>query len=621
MSLVIEASKVVNKITFQVDKNALAASKKAIASVTEFSNKQKLYEKPLKQLEANSKAAAKTVEKALGGINAKAGKPAKGDVAAIRAKVAAEKQAAAEAKKAAQATQRQERAEIKLIEGVQRVKNIQGLTNNEILQYSLELSKVSKQYQRQEISLQRMNHLQRQITTGAKQQATANNKAKGAGFAKLARSGKAGKSGSGIGGSVLSTALGVASGVGIATAATQAIAGTIHAGEEAFSSQAERADIIKRARLGNVNYNALQALSAYAGANGIDSGVGTQGMYKLLDNLKDVQDRIGSTLNQATLKKGKYVGGDSTILSALNDHGFSMDDLKKYQKNPLGFVSAFSNTLEKEGKSEQQRLATLEALGDDLGLYAKGFANSSKLINDQGDILRKNGVYLDDEQQERLEAYQRFTQDFNQATDSFKYNFVDGVLSQFSAKDAEDFKDALLSLVPIFRELGIYAGQLLKLISKFINVTAEAGHALVEKPTGPAQYNGKTYEEKPKAAPKPLSRQDQYYEDHGFFANIGHDVRQLTGNTDARDAMSIADYVSGNQYSAADMLRNNVAARPQAGPQNVQVQLVVPTDAFKVDVAPSSQFGDILHATVQGGLNDYEQSQNIAINSALLHGF
>lgn len=48
-----------------------------------------------------------------------------------------------------------------------------------------------------------------------------------------------------------------------------------------------------------------------------------------------------------------------------------MDDLRQYQTNAMGFVSAYTNTLEKQGKSPEQILASLEQLGDDLGLYHK----------------------------------------------------------------------------------------------------------------------------------------------------------------------------------------------------------------------------------------------------------
>lgn len=86
----------------------------------------------------------------------------------------------------------------------------------------------------------------------------------------------------------------------------------IHGGKDAVTAQEERSEIVQRARLGNVDYNALQAQSQYATANGIDSGMGIQGQRKLLDNYKDIQDRIGQTLNEAKFdkKSGQWKGGD-----------------------------------------------------------------------------------------------------------------------------------------------------------------------------------------------------------------------------------------------------------------------------------------------------------------------
>lgn len=167
-------------------------------------------------------------------------------------------------------------------------------------------------------------------------------------------------------------------------------------GKDAVTAQEERSEIVQRARLGNVDYNALQAQSQYATANGIDSGMGIQGQRKLLDNYKDIQDRIGQTLNEAKYdkKSGQYKGGDQGILSAVNTAGFTMDDLRRYQTNPMGFTSAYVNTLEKQGKSSEQILASLEQLGDDMGLYVGAFRNQGKALTDQVDVLKRNGQWL-----------------------------------------------------------------------------------------------------------------------------------------------------------------------------------------------------------------------------------
>ncbi len=156
---------------------------------------------------------------------------------------------------------------------------------------------------------------------------------------------------------------GALAGAGIGAAAY----GAYSWGKEAVTAQEERSEIVQRAKLGNVDYNALVAQSQYATANGIDSGMGIQGMRKLLDNYKDIQDRIGQTLNEAKYdkKSGEWKGGDQGILSAVNTAGFTLKDLQSYQKNPMGFVSAYTNTLEKQGKSPEQILASLEQLGDD----------------------------------------------------------------------------------------------------------------------------------------------------------------------------------------------------------------------------------------------------------------
>jgi hypothetical protein len=82
--------------------------------------------------------------------------------------------------------------------------------------------------------------------------------------------------------------------------------------------------------------------------------------------------------------------------------GFTKDDLKSYQSNPFGFVSAYTNTMQGKGYSQEQILHNLEDLADDLGLYHKAFSNQGKAITDQVDVLKRNGQWLDEAQQDQL---------------------------------------------------------------------------------------------------------------------------------------------------------------------------------------------------------------------------
>lgn len=69
---------------------------------------------------------------------------------------------------------------------------------------------------------------------------------------------------------------GALAGAGIGAAAY----GAYSWGKDAVTAQEERSEIVQRARLGGVDYNFLQSLGQFAQANGIDSGIGTQGARK-----------------------------------------------------------------------------------------------------------------------------------------------------------------------------------------------------------------------------------------------------------------------------------------------------------------------------------------------------
>jgi hypothetical protein len=55
-------------------------------------------------------------------------------------------------------------------------------------------------------------------------------------------------------------------------------------------------------------------------------------------------------------KSGQWKGGDQGILSAVN-MGFTMDDLI-LPNNPFGFVSAYTNTLEKRANHKSKSFAS-----------------------------------------------------------------------------------------------------------------------------------------------------------------------------------------------------------------------------------------------------------------------
>ncbi|EMG1027899.1 hypothetical protein V4Y43_002741 [Klebsiella pneumoniae] len=597
MSLEINASRISNVVTFTVDKNSL---KEAMATVT---NLKKAFEKlqdpkiNFKRFNQNMKQAQKTVEKA----SKAASKPR--DNSQREAERAAKAQARVEAqaaKDAARAAQRRERAELKLLDTASSFKSMQHLTNIELTQAALQASKITKAYAAGTISLQRQNseikRLQqsyRRLNAQRKQSASPN-------YAKVAGN----MPGNGIiTGSIMGLGSRVLAGAGVGAAAY----GAYNWGKDAISSQEERSEIVARARLGGVDYNVLQSLGQFAQANGIDSGIGTQGARKNLDVAKDVSEKLADgALNAKRNKQGEWTGAPTGINTALN-MGYTPEQLKEWAKNPFGFVSSYTNTMQSRGLSEQEILHNLEDLGDDLGLYAKAFMNGGKALTDQVDILKRNGQWLDKEQQDQLVAYRKFNQEMSVLSDSQKLAFFEGFMESIDPETMKEFKQAMQDALPFFKGVGKAAGDVVDGLMRLTawingkltllngdNTTKEAvsqHYGTTSAPVAPGSNPvANNY-----GATQP--RADGTHEPNMFDTLRGW----WYGTSDARDVTSYSSNKDGS-YSPVSLLKQSATttATPTQAPvvAPVVLQNNLPEGMITLNIAPDPSFGNILNATV-----------------------
>lgn len=597
MSLEINASRISNVVTFTVDKNSL---KEAMATVT---NLKKAFEKlqdpkiNFKRFNQNMKQAQKTVEKA----SKAASKPR--DNSQREAERAAKAQARVEAqaaKDAARAAQRRERAELKLLDTASSFKSMQHLTNIELTQAALQASKITKAYAAGTISLQRQNseikRLQqsyRRLNAQRKQSASPN-------YAKVAGN----MPGNGIiTGSIMGLGSRVLAGAGVGAAAY----GAYNWGKDAISSQEERSEIVARARLGNVDYNVLQSLGQFAQANGIDSGIGTQGARKNLDVAKDVSEKLADgALNAKRNKQGEWTGAPTGINTALN-MGYTPEQLKEWAKNPFGFVSSYTHTMQSKGLSEQEILHNLEDLGDDLGLYAKAFMNGGKALTDQVDILKRNGQWLDKEQQDQLVAYRKFNQEMSVLSDSQKLAFFEGFMESIDPETMKEFKQAMQDALPFFKGVGKAAGDVVDGLMRLTawingkltllngdNTTKEAvsqHYGTTSAPVAPGSNPvANNY-----GATQP--RADGTHEPNMFDTLRGW----WYGTSDARDVTSYSSNKDGS-YSPVSLLKQSATttATPTQAPvvAPVVLQNNLPEGMITLNIAPDPSFGNILNATV-----------------------
>ncbi|GKO10832.1 hypothetical protein NUBL22007_24060 [Klebsiella pneumoniae] len=612
----INVASIKTSVRFVVSKEDIAEAKRAASDLKKAFEKIQDPKMNFKRMKENMRQAKRETEKA----NKNAAKPRSNDeqekARAAKAQARVEAQAA---KEAARNAQRRERAELKLLDTASSFKSMQHLTNVELTQAALQASRITRSYADGTISLQRQNsEIKRLQQSYRRINAERRAAAKAGGANALAGGGKATGA---ISGSLMGLGTGALAGAGIGAAAY----GAYSWGKEAVTAQEERSEIVQRARLGGVDYNVLQALSQYASANGIDSGMGLQGQRKLLDNGKDISEKLADSYTNSTFdkKSGKWKGGNAAVDTALN-MGFTKEALKGFQSNPFGFVSAYTNTMQGKGYSQEQILHNLEDLADDLGLYHKAFSNQGKAITDQVDVLKRNGQWLNQEQQDQLVAYRKFNQELSILSDSQKLAFFEGFMSEIDPETMREFKEAMQEALPFFQGVGRAAGDVVDGLMKLTNwitgklnllngdnTTKEAVSQHYGTTSAPAQP-GSNPVANAYGASQPKA--DGTHQPNVF--DTFHDW--WNGTSDAKDVSSYAQSTNGD-YSPVSMLKQSAAApvKPANAPimQPVVLQNQLPEGLIHLTISPDPTFGNMLNATVDQRISDNNQRMVLAVSS------
>ena len=611
--LEIHTSSIKNTVKFSVDRNSM---KTALDAFDQIQKKAKGIKDPTINMKRFSQG-LKSAERELDRLNKKASKPRNSDerekARAAKAQARVEAQAA---KEAARNAQRRERASLKLLDTASSFKSMQHLTNVELTQAALQASKITRSYADGTISLQRQNSEIKRLQQGYRRLNASRREA-----AKRGATAPVGGSGA-ITGGLMGLGTGALAGAGIGAAAY----GAYSWGKDAVTAQEERSEIVQRARLGNVDYNVLQALSQYATANGIDSGMGLQGQRKLLDSGKDISEKLADSYTNSTFdkKSGQWKGGNAAVDTALN-MGFTKKDLKGFQSNPFAFISAYTNTMQGKGYSQEQILHNLEDLADDLGLYHKAFSNQGKAITDQVDVLKRNGQWLDEAQQDQLVAYRKFNQEMDILNDSQKLAFFEGFMESLDPATVKEWKEAMQEALPFFKGLGKAAGDVVDGLMKMTNwITGKLNLLNGDNTTKEAvsQHYGTT------SAPlqpgsNPVANAygaSQPKADGTHEPNVFDTVREWwNGTSGAQDVSSYAPSANGD-YSPVSMLKQSAAATATPPAKNTVVQPVVlqnnlPEGMISLTIAPDPTFGNMLNATVDQRINDNNQRMVLAVSS------
>lgn len=613
--LEIQTSKINNTVTFSVDRNSM---KTALDAFDQIQKKAKGIKDPTLNMKKFSQG-LKSAERELDKLNKKASKPRDNSQReaerAAKAKARAEAQAA---KEAARSAARRERAELRLLDTASSFKSMHHLTNVELTQAALQASKITRSYADGTISLQRQtSELKRLQQSYRRINAERRAAAKAGGINAL---GGGGVATGAISGSLMGLGTGALAGAGIGAAAY----GAYSWGKEAVTAQEERSEIVARARLGGVDYNVLQALSQYATANGIDSGMGLQGQRKLLDSGKDISEKLADSYTNSTFdkKSGQWKGGSAPVDAALN-MGFTKKDLKGFQSNPFAFVSAYTNTMQGKGYSQEQILHNLEDLADDLGLYHKAFSNQGKAITDQVDVLKRNGQWLDEAQQDQLVAYRKFNQELSILSDSQKLAFFEGFMSEIDPETMREFKEAMQEALPFFQGVGRAAGDVVDGLMKLTNWITGKLNLLngdnTSKEAVSQHYGTTSAPAQPGSNPVANVYGASQPKADGHEHNVFDTVREWwNGTSDAKNVSSYAQSTNGD-YSPVSMLKQSAAApaKPASAPimQPVVLQNQLPEGLIHLTISPDPTFGNMLNATVDQRINDNNQRMVLAVSS------
>jgi hypothetical protein len=83
-------------------------------------------------------------------------------------------------------------------------------------------------------------------------------------------------------------------------------------------------------------------------------------------------------------------------------------------------------------------------------LYHKHF-EWWKAITDQVDVLKRNGQWLNQEQQDQLVAYRKFNQEMDILNDSQKLAFFEGFMESLDPATVKEFKEAMQEALPFFK--------------------------------------------------------------------------------------------------------------------------------------------------------------------------
>lgn len=458
--LEINTSKIVNTVTFTVDKSSIAEAKKAADDLQRHFKK---LENPKIRFQDQKQRRAKAREQV---ADAKVS-PSK-STTGLKQQRQAEEAGKAQAREAAKIAKRNETADLKFRSANLQMKGIAGkygIDPAKQYQFAKFAREQTELFRNGQISSQKMNYelrerialmrreaaLQAKVTASTQAQAVAIRHAKKTDYAGAAKGIKE----RGINGII-------GGGVGL-IGATAAFAGGAGVLSRIRDKGNENLDLVRQSALVKTNPNAIKTMVAWGQQHGVDSA----NTSKAVDNMKDVRERLAMTVTNGQFKDGKWTGGDGGITTIMNKFGWNIEDVKKFQNRPLDFIQATVNEGQRRGFSQAQIGNLIESLGDDLMHYTDLFLNNGAEFNKTLKTLVDSGQTLNDEMIKQVYEYG----DLSVAMGNLM-NGVDNSLFTGFMKGFADGGDDLVKNTKVITEsagmLGEGLGNLSKEITGFV---------------------------------------------------------------------------------------------------------------------------------------------------------
>ncbi|EMK9145461.1 hypothetical protein RZM92_003148 [Citrobacter freundii] len=457
--LEINTSKIVNTVTFTVDKSSIAEAKKAADDLQRHFKK---LENPKIRFQAQKQRRAKAREQIADSKSTPPKTPSD-----LKQQRQAEKAGKAQAREAAKIAKRNETADLKLRSAGLQIRGIKGkygldpAKQYEALKF---IQQETEAFKKGLITSQRMNFtireritdlrreaaLQARITASTQQQAAALKHAKRTDYKGAA----AGIKEKGL------NVIGGGAGFIAGTAALAAGAGVLARIRETAD---DNLNLIRKSKAVAVNPNAIKTIVTANRQRGIDSNYDT-----VSDNFKDVRERLGESVTNTTFdqKSGKFKGGNGAIDNIMNLFGWNKQQIAQYQDNPLDFVQAVTNEGQRRGMSDASIGHLLEDLGNDMSYLVPVLKNNGEAFNSTLKMLVSTGQTLNDQQIQETYAWGDLSTTLQAVNNGFNQNLTSGFLEGFG-NAGKDLAENSAALNETAKSLGSGLGNLLAQVTGF----------------------------------------------------------------------------------------------------------------------------------------------------------